>query len=92
MDEILMEHAGRKKWDQISRQYFNGLKSANACRKRHGRIKEERRDPSKWPPEERQRIIDAYKDEAARERMWTPLADAVGKPWRDVEQLVSWQL
>lgn len=89
MDEILIENAGRKKWDQISKQYFNGVKSANACRKRHGRIKEERKDPSKWPAEERERIIDAYRDEASRERMWTPLAEEVGKPWRDVEQLVS---
>ena len=92
MDDILIEHHGRLKWEQIAEKLnlmFVGNKTGNACRKRYARLVLERKDPSKWDPEKVARVVNAYNREGMRERIWSPLAEAVGEDWQNVERLVS---
>jgi len=88
MDDILVEMAGRLKWDQIAEQFFRGTKTGNACRKRYARLKVERAEPARWDPARIQKVITAYNREGVRERMWRSLADELGEKWQDVERCV----
>lgn len=88
MDEILIEHHRRLKWDQIAERFFGNTKTGNACRKRHARVIMERKEPARWDQERVQKVINAYNRESMREKMWKPLADATNERWQDVERLV----
>jgi hypothetical protein len=63
-------------------------KTANACRKRHERIKDKVFKATLGPNRERWlEAVGAYK--ANRKRMWQPIADQLGfKHWKDVEEAV----
>jgi len=89
MDDILVEMAGRLKWDQIAEQFFRGTKTGNACRKRYARLKVERAEPARWEPARIQKVITAYNREGVRERMWRSLAEELGEKWQDVERCVG---
>jgi hypothetical protein len=67
-------------------------KTANACRKRHERIKDKVLKAQLGPNKERwAEAVNAYK--ANRKRMWQPLADQLGfKRWEDIEEAVSCSL
>jgi hypothetical protein len=88
MDEILLEHHRRLKWDQIAERFFGNTKTGNACRKRHARVIMERKEPARWDQERVQKVINAYNRESMREKMWKPLAEATNERWQDVERLV----
>lgn len=90
MDEILIEHHRRLKWDQIAERFFNNTKTGNACRKRHARVIMERKEPARWDQERVQKVINAYNRESMREKMWKPLAEATNERWQDVERLVRY--
>lgn len=90
MDDILVEMAGRLKWDQIAEQFFRGTKTGNACRKRFARLKVERAEPARWDPVRIQKVITAYNREGVRERMWRSLAEELGEKWQDVERCVRY--
>lgn len=88
MDNTLMEAQARgMRWEQISQVYFPH-KSANACRKRFGRAKEERR-ATDWDEARIGRVIAIYNREGFRERLWSQLANDAGERWQDIEKLVS---
>lgn len=89
MDDILVENHRKYKWDQIAEKFFHNTKTGNACRKRHARVIMERKEPSRWDHDRVQKVMNAYKEEGMRERMWRPLAEATGERWQDVERLVS---
>ena len=87
MDGILERFVKTQKWDQISRLHFNGEKSGNACRKRYARMQRERKQPSKWPEEDKKRILDVYNTQ--RQEIWQQLAERFDRSWEDIEELVS---
>lgn len=63
-------------------------KTANACRKRHERIKVKQCKAQLGPGRERwEEVVLSYKSN--RESMWQPIADQLGyKRWQDIEQAV----
>lgn len=86
-DEILL-HARQQSmnWSDIAQQYFPA-KTANACRKRHERLKDKRHTNEEWQTSKLEQMAAAYID--CREEMWKTLAQATGKNWKDVESKVS---
>lgn len=72
-------------WQPIANRYFPN-KSANACRKRHERLKSAR-EAEEWDAEKLEFLAQQYL--AVREQMWSTLAQKVGEPWKVVEAKVS---
>lgn len=88
MDSTLIDaHARGLRWEQISAQHFP-QKSANACRKRFGRAKEERRATG-WDDNRIMKVINAYNKDGFREHFWGLLARETGERWQDLEKVVS---
>ena len=85
-DEILLQaKASGMNWQPIANRYFPN-KSANACRKRHERLKSAR-EAEEWDAEKLESLAQQYL--AVREEMWSRLAQRVGEPWKVVEAKVS---
>jgi hypothetical protein len=84
-DEILMrERAHGSNWGPISTKHFPN-KTPNACRKRHERLMERRRDED-WDEEKLQNLAVHYME--VRRAMWGVLADRLGEKFNVVEQKV----
>jgi hypothetical protein len=83
-------------WDKIALDLCDAYppsqnkyqKTANACRKRHERIKDKVFKAQLGPNKERwSEAVEAYKTN--RKRMWQPIADQLGfKRWQDIEEAV----
>lgn len=87
-DELLMRarHQGLN-WQPIADTYFPN-KSANACRKRHERLIEKRKNTDDWDAARMETLAKAYND--VREQMWRILADRMGgEKWQIVESKVN---
>jgi len=88
--------AGGWNWDKIAQDLCAAYppcdnkyqKTANACRKRHERIKDKVLKAQLGPNKERwSEAVEAYKSQ--RQTMWQPLADLLGyKRWQDIEEAV----
>lgn len=86
-DELLMQ-ARRQglNWQPIATKYFPD-KTANACRKRHERLMEKKRNQKEeLESAKTEAVAKAYND--VREQMWKPVADRVGERWQVVEAKV----
>lgn len=66
-------------WAPIAAQFFPN-KTPNACRKRHERLMEKRKQQDDWDVEA---LATAYTE--VREQMWQILANKVGQRWQVVE-------
>lgn len=86
-DEILVRsRAAGLGWGQIQEQYFQA-KSANACRKRFGKVMQKRKG-GEWDEASLRRLAIAYRD--MRESIWKPLAEQLNEPrWESIEKAVS---
>ncbi|PGH18946.1 hypothetical protein AJ80_04273 [Polytolypa hystricis UAMH7299] len=83
-DEVLLHARSQQHgWSVIQRENFPA-KTPNACRKRYERLVAKRRG-SEWDDERVERVTRHYME--LRERIWQPLALAVGETWEDVEKL-----
>lgn len=76
------------KWHDIAPLYFFGVKTANACRKRHERLVVQRK-AEEWDGPNLDLLATEYV--TMRERIWRPLADKLGEKWRMVEAKVRRQ-
>ncbi|KAI9702689.1 MAG: hypothetical protein M1820_006073 [Bogoriella megaspora] len=82
-DEILMrERAHGSNWGPISAKHFP-TKTPNACRKRHERLMERRRDED-WDEIKLENLASQYME--VRREMWSMLANRVGEKFAIVEQ------
>ena len=84
-DKLLRARASGLNWQPIASQHFP-TKSANACRKRHERLIEQRQ-VSDWDAEKLERLAQEYV--AMHKEMWEPLASRMGERWQVVEAKVS---
>ena len=85
-DEILMrERAHGSNWGPISAKHFPS-KTPNACRKRHERLMERRRDED-WDELKLENLATQYME--VRREMWGMLANRIGEKFVIVEQKVS---
>ena len=85
-DELLMQSCQRgMNWQPIANTYFPD-KTANSCRKRHGRLMEKRNSTETWEGVKIETLARAYVD--VREQMWRILADRVDEQWQIVEAMV----
>ena len=85
-DEILLQaRASGLNWQPIAGKHFPN-KSANACRKRHERLKGSR-DLEDWDAQKLERLALEY--ETVRREMWELLAVRMGENWKTVEAKVS---
>ena len=85
-ERLLQARQQSMNWSDIAQQYFPA-KTANACRKRHERLKDKRHTNEEWPTKKLEQMAAAYIN--CREEMWKKLAQAVGENWKDVESKVS---
>ena len=85
-DELLMRARQQNmNWQPIAAKYFPD-KTANACRKRHERLMEKRKQYDGWESVKTDTVAKAYTD--VRAQLWKPLANQVGAQWEDVEAKV----
>ncbi|KAI9694981.1 MAG: hypothetical protein M1822_000598 [Bathelium mastoideum] len=82
-DEVLMrERAHGSNWGPISAKHFP-TKTPNACRKRHERLMERRRDED-WDEVKLENLATQYME--VRREMWGMLANRIGEKFAVVEQ------
>lgn len=85
-DQILMDaRAAGLNWVAIKAKRFP-MKSPNACRKRHERLMESRRNAEDWDVDKWELLAKEYL--LARKDMWTTLAVRTGEKWQLVEAKV----
>ena len=85
-DELLMRARQQgMNWQPIASKYFPD-KTANACRKRHERLMEQRDQYDDLEGAKTDTVAEAYY--YLREQVWKPLADRVGERWQIVEAKV----
>ena len=84
-DETLMSaRAKGLSWAPIAAQHFP-TKTANACRKRHERLRE-RQNAEEWDTLKLETLAREYM--GVRREMWSLLADRVGEKWQTIEAKV----
>lgn len=85
-DQRLMQARQRgMNWAPIARDFFPA-KSANACRKRHERLKDTVPTSEEWAPHKPEEVARLYL--GLREQMWSLVASRLGKSWKTVEAKV----
>ncbi|KAH8598084.1 hypothetical protein B0O99DRAFT_591986 [Bisporella sp. PMI_857] len=84
-DDATLMHARSQgmNWLPIQQAYFPN-KSANACRKRHERLMDSRRNADDWDGARLETLAKHYME--MRREIWQGLAQATGEKWTVVEQ------